>query len=192
MSSLHAPRPFSTLGVKPFLFAQTQELEAIQKEYFRLSRKYHPDLFQNANDDQKAMQEAAAAQLNTDYARLKDFWKLTESVVHGAKIPQTSNRAAGAPPDLASDYFELQELWAEKGAQDPAVKSEAQSFLKKITGKLSESEALVIEFAKRYPYQGLGDAVPPWNEKDLENLNKLLQQLRYFRSFSKDIEQKFT
>ncbi len=185
MSAKLAPKPFSTLGVKPFLWAEPAELAQIHSEFLKLSRKFHPDLLLNASEDTAALQEAAATRLNTDYAKVRDFNKLIETVVHGVSIPQRG--AHSAPPELAAEYFELQELLMD----DPeAGKKALRDFHGRVLLESAGAQEAVKAFAKRFPFRGLGDAAAPWTDEDLKTLNLLLQKLRYYRSFIADLERK--
>jgi len=182
---IKSPRPFSTLGLKPYLFADEQAIKDIQKQFIALSRKHHPDRFMNASDEERKLSEHLSAQLNLDFAKLKDSWKLIESVVSGVHVPQAKQ---GPPPELAEEYFELQEAWME----DPASAGvKAKVFLGQVEARQTEWESKILSFAKQFPYQGLGDANAPWTQSDLKTLNESLNQLRYFRSFCSDIRRKF-
>ena len=190
MPALLAPRPFSTFELKPFLFADADGIAQIQRAYFDLSRKYHPDLAQSLSEEGRHVQEAASARLNADYSVLKDFWKLLDSVVHGAKIPQASKGSA-LPPALAAEYFELQDLWQE-GRRDEAVRRAEQSIEKELRDELNAGEEAVVRLAKKFPFRGFGNESAPWNEKELVELSALLQKLRYLKAFSHDFESKKT
>lgn len=189
MAALLAPRPFSTFELLPFLFVDSNDIAEIQKAYFKLSRKYHPDLAQNLSEDARNIQEATSARLNSDYALLKDFWKLLDSVVHGAKIPQASKGAA-LPPTLAGEYFELQDLWQEKGRDAPEARQIERDLVAQLRKELDGAESAVVLFAKRFPFKGFGNAAAPWSEKDLVELSTLLQKLRYLKAFTVDLESK--
>lgn len=189
MAPLLAPRPFSTFELLPFLFVDSNEIAEIQKAYFKLSRKFHPDLAQGLSDEARNIQETASARLNADYALLKDFWKLIDSVVHGAKIPQASKGAA-LPPALAGEYFELQDIWQEKGHDDLEARRIEKELVEQLRQELESAEAAVIVFAKRFPFKGFGNGPAPWLDKDLVELSGLLQKLRYLKAFTLDLESK--
>lgn len=187
VTSTQAPRPFSTLHVKPYLWAAPEDVAILHREFLKLSRKFHPDLLVNVSEETRSLQEAAASQLNTDYAKLKDFWKLCESVTHGVSVPQRAQKPS-TPPELAADYFELQELWDENPEK---AQTAVRNFVAKVQGELESAEAKIKTFAARFPFQGLGDALAPWSTADLETLNGFLQKLRYYRSFTQDMARKF-
>jgi curved DNA-binding protein CbpA len=192
----HTPqalRPFDTLGLKPFLFASDAQLAEIQSEYIRLSRKYHPDRATPGDDQAREQAEAFSARLNTDYSKIRDFWKLVEAVASSQGSESiTPVRFSGPPPELAADYFELQESLDEEGAQSPASQKRLADFTRAIEAKLEQAEERVRSFARQFPFQGFGQAMSPWKPEDIAKLNQLLKELRYYRSFLRDIHARYT
>jgi curved DNA-binding protein CbpA len=184
-------RPFSTLGLKPFLFASDADRSQIQTQYIRLSRQFHPD--RAPAGEARTQAEALSARINRDAALVRDFWKLVEEVAHptlehGAQNETPPPARGGPPPDLAEEYFEIQEAIADGS---PEARSQINAFTAKIESRLVQSEKAVIDFAKRFPYSGLGDGDEPWTSSDLEQLRALLRTLRFDRSFLRDISAKF-
>jgi molecular chaperone HscB len=183
-------RPFSTLLVAPYLWATPEQARELQRRFYELSRELHPDRFANADDETRAEVESRSALLNADYARLKDFWRLVETVAAAEAAPA---RASTPPPELAADYFELQEQAMELGPAHAEVRKQAEALKATLRARLLADETKVEDFAKRFPYAGPAttDIAAPWNEKDLEELRKLLQAVRFGRSFLRDLEAKF-
>ena len=195
MTSL-SPRPFSTLGLKPFLWLEADDYKAIQKRYFQLSREFHPDRMGHLSDNERQMLEATSAKINLDYSKLKDSQKLAESVVSGAHLSSlnvdlSKSAKSSVPPQLAAEYFELQEVWEENGFDSVESQKSGQIFLAKVRGLKEQSESELTVQLKEFPFQGFGDASAPWTESDLKSLSAVLQQLRYFNSFMKDFESRF-
>jgi len=176
--------------VVPYLWATPEQTRELQKRFYELSRELHPDGFANADAETRGEAESRSALLNADYAKLKDFWRLVESV--GAAEPAEAHRAT-PPPELAADYFELQEQAMELGPTHPQVKAQAATLQATLTARLTADEAKVTAFAQRFPYTGLGSplAEAPWNATDLTELRKLLQTVRFGRSFLRDVTAKF-
>lgn len=175
-------RPFSTLGVNPFLFATEKDLSTLQSEFHKRSRQYHPDRFLRASDEEKQEAEARSAQLNADYSQLKDPWELINSVIESDSMPAAAK--SGPPPDLAADYFELQETLEERPQE--AVKA-LEDFLKLVSDKRVAGEEKIMTEAQRFPFSGLGEAPAPWSASDLDRLRAAVVQLRYYKSFENDI-----
>lgn len=183
-------RPFESLGLKPFLFADDSAQTEIRQAFHKKLREFHPDRFARASQDERARAEALSSELNADYARLRDPWRLIETVLESAAANALPAERRGPPPELATEYFELQESWADKG---PAgARDEAQDFADKVRAKAQVAETAVLALAKQFPFAGFGPTTPArWSIDDLAQLATAMNQLRYYRSFERDLRNKF-
>jgi len=113
----------------------------LEKEFYQLSRKLHPDLYSGADQREQLWSLEQSSQLNDAYRTLKDPIKRTEYVLRleGVELEEQSKsateqaRATGAvkkqvvPPDLLEEVFDLnmqlEELRMQKkmGEDDPAL-----------------------------------------------------------------------
>src|ERR1700679_561517 len=116
----------------------------LEKEFYALSRRLHPDVFGQANDQERAWSLEQSSMLNDAYRALKDPIKRTEYLLRlgGIELEEQSKqatekaRAAGelkkqvVPPDLLEEVFELnmhlEELRMQKkmGEADPTLLEE--------------------------------------------------------------------
>ncbi len=117
---------------------------SLEKEFYALSRKLHPDVFGQAEDQERAWSLEQSSMLNDAYRALKDPIKRTEYLLRleGIELEEQSKqatekaRASGElkkqvmPPDLLEEVFELnlhlEELRVQKkmGEDDPALLEE--------------------------------------------------------------------
>jgi molecular chaperone HscB len=117
---------------------------ALEKEFYALSRRLHPDVFGQADDQERAWSLEQSSRLNDAYRTLKDPIKRTEYLLRleGIELEEQSKqatekaRATGelkkqvVPPDLLEEVFELnmhlEELRVQKkmGEDDPALLEE--------------------------------------------------------------------
>lgn len=117
---------------------------ALEKEFYALSRKLHPDLFGQAEEQERSWSLEQSSMLNDAYRTLKDPIKRTQYLLRleGIELEEQSKqatekaRASGelkkqvVPPDLLEEVFELnmhlEELRAQKkiGEDDPALLEE--------------------------------------------------------------------
>ena len=132
---------FTFFGFARKLNLDTSELE---KEFYALSCRLHPDLFAQANPEERAFSLEQSSMLNDAYRTLKDPIKRTEYLLRleGIELEEQSKqatekaRATGelkkqvVPPDLLEEVFELnmhlEELSEQKklGEDDPALLEE--------------------------------------------------------------------
>ncbi len=132
---------FTFFGFPRKLNLDTAELE---REFYALSRHLHPDVFAQAESQERQWSLEQSSQLNDAYRTLKDPIKRTEYLLRleGVELEEQSKqatekaRATGelkkqvVPPDLLEEVFELnmhlEELRMQKkmGEDDPALLEE--------------------------------------------------------------------
>jgi molecular chaperone HscB len=152
---------FGFFGLPRKLNIDTAKLE---KEFYRLSRQLHPDLYVNRSAAEQERALEMSSQLNDAYRTLKDPVARTQYLLslEGVQLEEQSKaatdraRATGedkkqiVPPDLLEDVFELnmqlQELRA-SGGQDPEAREQLATAKKNFEARL---EALGAELRERW------------------------------------------
>lgn len=135
------PKPvdyFAFFGLPPKL---NLDVAALEKDFYELSRKLHPDLNARAGSKEQEWSLEQSSRLNDAYRTLRDPIKRTQYVLHleGIQLEEQSKsateqaRATGevkkqiVPPDLLEEVFELnlqlEELRMQNktGEDDPAL-----------------------------------------------------------------------
>jgi molecular chaperone HscB len=142
---------FSVFSLEPRL---NIDLEALEHEFHRLSRRLHPDRFARASENEQEWSLADTALLNDAYRTLKDPVRRTEYLLklHGAEIGEEhagKNRrpnemgASRAPADLLEEVFDLnmqlEEMRMAKasGEEDPSLKQSLTEAKAKFEGLLN-------------------------------------------------------
>jgi molecular chaperone HscB len=117
------------------------DVSALDKDFYALSRKLHPDLYAKASSQEQAWSLQQSSRLNDAYRTLKDPVKRTQYLLQleGVELEEQSKvateqaRTSGqvkkqiVPPDLLEEVFELnmqlEELRGLKkvGEDDPAL-----------------------------------------------------------------------
>jgi len=102
----------------------TIDLQDLERRFHDLSRKFHPDLFQQRSGEEQAISLENSSLLNTAYRTLRDPILRVEYLIRleegaGKDIP------AKAPPDLLEEILELQETLEEYNQvrKEPSNKS---------------------------------------------------------------------
>jgi len=132
---------FTFFGFPRKLHLDTTQLE---KEFYALSRRLHPDVFAQAGQQEREWSLEQSSLLNDAYRTLKDSIKRTQYLLklEGVELEEQSKKATEqarqtgelkkqvVPPDLLEEVFELnmhlEELKAQKklGEDDPALLEE--------------------------------------------------------------------
>jgi molecular chaperone HscB len=118
----------------------------LEKEFYALSRRLHPDVFAQSQTQERAWSLEQSSMLNDAYRTLKDPIKRTEYLLRleGVELEEQSKQATekaramgelkkqAVPPDLLEEVFELnlhlEELRMQKktGEDDPAMLEEIE------------------------------------------------------------------
>ncbi len=183
---------------------------ALEKEFYVLSRRLHPDLFAQANAEERAFSLEQSSMLNDAYRTLKDPIKRTEYLLRleGVELEEQSKqatekaRATGelkkqvVPPDLLEEVFELnmhlEELRDQKemGEDDPALLEEIGK------AKLSLEEKFEALFNELKTEWNEWDSIDEKSEdngteadrrKILDRMLDVLNRRNYVRNLVRDV-----
>jgi len=184
------------------------DVALLEKEFYQLSRKLHPDLYSGADPREQEWSLEQSSQLNDAYRTLKDSIKRTEYLLRleGVELEEQSKsateqaRATGSvkkqvvPPDLLEEVFDLnmqlEELRMQKkmGEDDPALIEEVGR--QKL--ELEENhEALLEELRQRW--NEWDKAVDSGTEDDRRKIRDkmvdVLNRRNYLRNLVRDVNE---
>jgi molecular chaperone HscB len=185
---------------------------ALEKEFYALSRKLHPDGFGQADTQERSWSLEQSSMLNDAYRTLKDPIKRSEYFLklEGFELEEQSKqatekaRATGelkkqvVPPDLLEEVFELnmhlEELRAQKklGEDDPALLEEIGKAKLSLEEKQEAlSRELKAEWAKWDETDSTGaDAKnDPERRKILDKMVDVLNRRNYIRNLVRDVNE---
>ena len=185
------------------------DVAALEKDFYVLSRKLHPDLNAGSGSDEQEWSLEQSSMLNDAYRTLKDPIKRTQYLLHleGVELEEQSKsatelaRASGeikkqiVPPDLLEEVFELnmhlEELRMNKkvGDDDPALFEEIGK------AKLSleaQHEALLHELRTYWKdWDSLIDRGPETSAAERvqvrDKMVDLLNRRNYIRNLVRDV-----
>jgi molecular chaperone HscB len=132
------------------------DLSALEKQFYRLSRKFHPDLYAHASAQEQQRSLEKSSLLNDAWRTLRDPLSRTEYLLElqGIRWEEQSRDATDAataggtakkqivPPDLLEEVFELnmqlEEMRAARvhGQGDPALEADLQAARQNFEGQL--------------------------------------------------------
>lgn len=143
---------------------------ALEKQFYKLSREYHPDRFASKPVEEQVRATEMASQLNDAYRTLKDPIRRTEYLLEleGIELEEQSVKATAAakeagkekkqivPPDLLEEAFELnmqlEEMKMEKqmGNDDPQLRKDLEAAKENFTGMLDASQKTLEALWQRW------------------------------------------
>src|SRR5436190_14457074 len=196
---------FTFFGLPPKL---NVDVPALEKSFYELSRKLHPDLNARAGSQEQEWSMEQSSLLNDAYRTLKDPIKRTEYLLHleGVVLEEQSKsateqaRATGelkkqiVPPDLLEEVFELnmqlEELRMNKktGEDDADLIKEIGEQKLLLEAKL---EALLQELESNWKtWDGLVDRANASSEEREQATGKMVDVLNrrnYIRNLVRDV-----
>jgi len=174
------------------------DLEELEREFHRLSRKLHPDRFARASEQEREWSLADTALLNDASRTLKDPIRRTEYLlkVHGAEIGEEfagRNRphemgASRAPADLLEEVFDLnmqlEEMREarEAGASDPDLQAQLEQAKAKFESLLAD-----VDEDLRGQWQVWDEGGAAVREAAKTAMVKLLDRRRYLSNLVRDV-----
>lgn len=194
---------FSVFGLPRQLNIDVGQLE---RDFYRLSRKLHPDLYVNKSCEEQQWALDQSSRLNDAYRALKDPIARTQHLlsIEGVQLEEQSKAATDrarqtgeekkqvVPPDLLEEVFELnlqlQELKM-SGGQDAEARAQLETAKKNFESRL---EAIGAEL--RVLWQSWDEAV----QKDPESTERikvrdamvaLLNRRSYVRNLVRDVNE---
>jgi len=115
---------FSVFGLPRKMEVDREELE---RRFYELSRKFHPDFFQSATPAEQAKSLETSALVNQAYRALRDPISRAEYLI---RLEQAGEAAKGisakAPVDLLEEMLEVQEALAEAKASGLGIETRAR------------------------------------------------------------------
>jgi molecular chaperone HscB len=207
------PKPvdyFTFFGFPRKLNLDTSELE---KEFYALSRRLHPDVFGQSAEQERAWSLEQSSMLNDAYRTLKDPIKRTEYLLRleGIELEEQSKQATEkartsgemkkqvVPPDLLEEVFELnmhlEELRAQKkmGEDDPALLEEIGkaklSLEEKHDALMNELKAEWNDWDKSVDAAKEISVPEPTQQSILNKILDILNRRNYIRNLLRDVNE---
>lgn len=179
----------AVLGLPSHPAVDSAELD---RRYYELSRRVHPDRFQTGGEDDQRASIQATALLNATHRTLRDVESRGRYWLErcGEHLARDNNRV---PPRLAAYVFEVQEKLGElragaNGAAD-AIRSELVETQRDLAERRERDRAALDELLRSWP---AGDGTPTAADERgtaaVRDLKSLLSQLSYLRTLDRDLQ----
>jgi molecular chaperone HscB len=166
------------------------DVAALQRRFYELSRRWHPDFHQAAAPAEQARALEESARVNAAYRALRDPLARVEYLVRLEEGRATREGAAvkpKAPPALLAEMFEIQEALeqAREGELDDATRATLAAQREALGARMAETEAEIAG-----PLSGAWDgAAPAERAAALAALKEALATRAYLRTVVDDLTQ---
>jgi molecular chaperone HscB len=180
---------------------------ALERAFYRLSRKLHPDMYARASEDEQEWSLRNASLLNDAYRTLKDPISRTEYLLRleGVEIEQEGKQnqdrvnPSRVPPDLLEEVFELNmqleemRMTRKSGADDPDLRRDLLNAEKQFESQLAEVDDSLRAQWEEWDDASTGSDSTSWSEQRRQNAKQqlvaLLDRRRYIRNLVRDVKE---
>ncbi len=177
------------------------DLAKLEREFYRLSRKLHPDVYVAKSPEEQECSLVNASLLNDAYRILKDPIKRTEFLLRleGLEIadenrPQEERRPPKAPPELLEEVFELnmqlEELRTNRqmGNDDPRLLSDLEGAKHRFEELLDDSDTYLRQLWNDWD-RAIEDEEEEPRQLLKEKMVSVLDRRRYIRNLVRDVHE---
>ncbi|WP_420238450.1 Fe-S protein assembly co-chaperone HscB [Telmatobacter bradus] len=185
---------FSVFGIAPKL---NLDLNTLEQEFHRLSRRLHPDRYARALENEREWSLADTALVNDAYRTLKDplrrteyLLKLSGSAIGEEHSGRDRKDPSRVPADLLEEAFDLNmqleemRMARKAGAKDADLEAQLQDAKKKFTTLLAEVDSdLRTQWSV---WEAGNDEVRKQSQKTMV---ALLDRRRYLSNLVRDVNE---
>lgn len=147
------PDYFETFGLPRKLGI---DLDELQRRFYALSRRVHPDFFQTATPAEQARSLERSALINRAYRTLRDLVSRIEYLIQLEEGRETREGDTGikptAPVDLLEEMLEVQEALqeAKAGGLDETTRQRLQAERARLMARREKEEASLLALAREW------------------------------------------
>ena len=182
------------------------DLPALERSFYRLSRKLHPDIYTQASPreqqwslDQTSFLNDAYRTLKNPIARTEYLLKLEGIVLEAGKSEDGKVKDSRVPPDMLEEVFELNMQLEEMrinrrmGDDDPALRADLEKARVLFEGQLAETDSglqtLWTQWDSAIDSSANMARIPAETNRIKDELVALLDRRRYIRNLVRDVNE---
>lgn len=161
------------------------DLKVLEKRFYELSRKYHPDYFTTASSEDRAQALRMTALVNDAYRTLRHLVRRVEYLLElegfkpdGSKVPKT----------FLMEVFEINEQLEEVKAGN-ASKEQIDALRNEIAGRAAAFNAQIEGNSKEWDRLVSSGAPDTVLKSHLARLTEILSESSYIRNLERELEE---
>ena len=177
------------------------DLAQLERSFYRLSRKYHPDVYatksaaeQQWSLDQTSLLNDAYRTLKNPITRTEYLLKLEGVVLEAGKSEDGTPKDSRVPPDMLEEVFELNMQLEEMrmnrkmGEDDPQLRADLEKARITFESQLAASDSNLKELWTKWD-SALGANHSDEKTKIKDEMVALLDRRRYIRNLVRDVNE---
>jgi molecular chaperone HscB len=177
------------------------DLAQLERNFYRLSRKFHPDVYATKSPEEQQWSLDQTSLLNDAYRTLKDpiarteyLLRLEGVVLEAGKSQDGTPKDSRVPPDLLEEVFELNMQLEEMrmnrkmGEDDPQLRGDLEKARTTFESQLAASDSNLQELWTKWD-AALDSGSPTEKTKIKDEMVALLDRRRYIRNLVRDVNE---
>ena len=178
------------------------DLPALERSFYRLSRRLHPDVYAQASPKEQQWSLEQTSLLNDAYRTLKSPIPRTEYlltlegvVLEAGKSEDGKPKDSRVPPDMLEEVFELNMQLEEMrmnrkmGEDDPHLRADLEKARVEFESQLAASDAALQALWSRWDEGIDGNSGEAGKDKIKDEIVALLDRRRYIRNLVRDVNE---
>lgn len=166
--------------------------DELQRRFYELSRRVHPDFYQTATPAEQARSLERSAVINRAYRTLRDVVSRVEYLIQLEEGRETREGDSGLKPqppmDLLEEMLEIQEALqeAKAGGLDEPTRKRLGEVQTRLTGRRKAEEAALLDLAREWDalVDGNGD-----RKALLDRMKQVLAARAYLNTVINDLSE---
>lgn len=172
---------YEIFGLEPRLAISLEEL---QRRFYELSRKLHPDHFIRKPEAERQQALDASSELNDAYRTLKDPHRRAEYVLKEEGFDIGEQRSKDVPPELLEEVFELNMALEEMRSGDLSARPQLEAARTNFLNMLSDVEGQLEKLFESYD--------SGHDPSKLAEMRGILNRRRYIRNLVNEVEKELS
>jgi molecular chaperone HscB len=174
------------------------DIAALEREFYRLSRRLHPDVYARASEQEQEWSLANSSLLNDAYRTLKDPIRRTEYLlkIEGIASPDEggAKKEDRVPADLLEEVFELNmqldemRMNRQMGEEDPQLQKDLIRAKENFDGQLKGTDESLAKLWDKWD-AGVDNGDEQKKQSAKEELVALLDRRRYIRNLVNSVNE---
>jgi molecular chaperone HscB len=160
------------------------DAEELQKRFYEMSRKLHPDRYQRKPERERDYSLEATAILNDGYRVLRNPVLRAEYILRENGFEVAEQRSKDVPPELLEEVFELNMALEEMRSGDESARGPLQQADVKFRGLLAEVDAQLRDLFVRWDLGG--------KRETLAEVRGALNRRKYIENLVKEVEKELS
>ncbi len=167
------------------------DLAALERRFYELSWKLHPDNFHNASAAEQELSLEKASVLNDAWRTLRDPVARVEYLLELEGVRREGEIKQQAPPDLLAEVFELNEYLEElraarRAGGDAGQMQELRRHLEEARASFQHKlESVLAELTAQFPVFDAAEG--PARKAALEKMSEILNRHSYIRNLVRNV-----